>query len=110
MGVLLDPNFNTINKKKSRYIPNLINVANERSRRQSFMLDCKEARNRNLEESKYGKTERYVTANYKKKTDENREMFSKISKADIVNGKKDPELFNRNLILNNLISNGKQAN
>merc|ERR1712216_668807 len=47
-------NCKTFDKRKSRYIPNLINVANERRSEKSFMLDCKEARDRNLEESKYG--------------------------------------------------------
>merc|ERR1711904_338464 len=63
-------------KKQSSYIPNLIKIANDREREISFIEDCKEARNRNLEEEKCGKTERYVTASYRRKIEIDRKLYS----------------------------------
>merc|ERR1712124_79203 len=66
---------NDIEKKRSRYILDIIQTANQREREQSFITDCKEARNRKLEEAKLGKSAKYTTLSYKRKIENDRKLF-----------------------------------
>merc|ERR1739848_707628 len=90
-------------RKQPRYIPKLISIANERDQEQSFMIDQKEARNRKLEEVKYGKIEQYMTISYKKKIEEDRK-FSSIKKiAENTSRRNQFIFFNKNVILNHMV-------
>ncbi|KDD75606.1 hypothetical protein H632_c596p0 [Helicosporidium sp. ATCC 50920] len=58
--------------KSSRYVASLLERADERKREQDFLKERQMLRERDAEEYVYGTSERFVTAAYKKKLEEDR--------------------------------------